>query len=1161
MGVRFILGRSGCGKTEYMLNEIKNKSISDIEKNPIIILLPEQYTYEMEKRISKMFVEGAKDKYMRVIPMGLKTLSNIVFSYCGGLSKIGIDAAGKAIITHNSIEEVANELELFSKSYNQQGFNTSISEMISELKQFMITPNKLDEIIDENIKNLPENLIMKLKDVAKIYREFEKELHQDYIDTHDKISMLTEKVKECEFLNEMELYIDGYTSFTPNQYELLTELIKKSKNTTFILPMDSPFKTGYADYFASTRNTYNRIKNICELEGIKVEKDVNLCNENIKRFNGNKELEHLEKFYNSYPYRIYSKNTESIRIREYKNLYNEIEEIAKEIKNDVIDGNYRYKDITIASRNIDIYQSLIKSIFTEYNIPFYINKKTEAKNNPIITMILSVLEMKKRRYGYEVMFRYLKSGLLDFTTDEINLIENYVIANGISGNKWFEENWDYRLPDSFYEVEESDFEIDTKKRINDIKNRIMEPINSFNDKISSKKKNTVEDICRYLYEYLEDINIFEKIEKRIDYLKEIGMMEYAARYAQVWNTVSELMDQLVEIMGDEKISMERFIRVINIALDEYELKTIPPSIDQITITEVDRMNNPNTKHLYLIGTVDGVFPMPIKENGLLSDSDRSKLSDINVELDKDSRKRLFEEQFLVYKAITATSNRLTVSYPISDSEGKTQRPSIIISRIKRLFSKVDFKSTILEDENNNEEENLKNVNSKIPTFSFMVEKIKESSDKDFEDGIDDLWKSVYEYYREDTKYKNITERVIEGIDFTNQFEYVDEEKIKELYNSKTISVSRLEKYANCPFAYFIEYGMKAKERKEYLFTAPDVGSFVHKIIENYSKCMNRDGVTWHEVDEKYIEIRVSEMVDELISKIPGFILESSPKYKYLAHRLKTLIIVSIKVIADQIKQGKFEPEDYEVEFGKKGKYSSIEVEFKDNEKIELIGKIDRIDKYIDEEDKEFIRIVDYKWGKKDINLNDVYYGLQLQLLVYMDAILESGKLPNDIPIKPAAMLYSRMDNPIISKNTLVDKKEVEERIIESFKMNGMLIKDKKILSYMDKALEIPGNKSKIIKASTIKKDGSVSKSTSGVTDEQFEIIRKYIKKAIKDLCTDMMSGNIKIEPKKSKDKDSCQFCSYSSICKFDTALKNNRYKIITNISTDDVIKKMEGDVK
>lgn len=449
MGVRFILGRSGCGKTEYMLNEIKEKAISEIEKYPIIILIPEQYTYEMEKRVSNMFASGAKDKYMRVRPMGLKTLSDLVFSYCGNLSKVGINAAGKAIITHNSIETVSKDLELFSKSYTQPGFTTSISEMISELKQFMITPDRLDEIIGEGVENLPENLVMKLKDIAKIYREFEKKLHEDYVDMHDRVVMLTEKIAECSFLDDMDLYIDGYTSFTPNQYELLKELMKKAKSTTFLFTMDSPFKTGYADYFASTRNTYNRIKDICEKEGIKVEKDVNLCNENIKRFIGNEELQHLERYYNSYPYSIYQKKTEKIRIREYSNLYNEVEEVAKEIANDIIDGRYRYKDITIAARNIDSYESLVKSIFSEYKIPFYINKKSEAKNNPIITMIISVLEMKKRRYGYETMFRYLKSGLLDFTEDEISLLENYVIANGISGNKWFEDVWEYRLANSF----------------------------------------------------------------------------------------------------------------------------------------------------------------------------------------------------------------------------------------------------------------------------------------------------------------------------------------------------------------------------------------------------------------------------------------------------------------------------------------------------------------------------------------------------------------------------------------------------------------------------------------------------------------------------------------------------------------------------------------
>ncbi|MGL5329347.1 MAG: helicase-exonuclease AddAB subunit AddB, partial [Peptostreptococcaceae bacterium] len=1035
MGLKFVIGRGGSGKSTYILEEIKKKA-QENETAPIIMLVPEQYTFEMEKRMSNLFSGDDKDKFLRSRVLSFKTMSNIVFSHVGGLTNVNINSSGKAMITSNAIESVAKELDIFSKSSKQSGFISSVADMISEFKQYNVTPEMLEHL-SANIDN--ETLSLKLKDISKIYDSFEKKLHEKYVDSQDLLNMLADKVNSCSYFDGCYIYIDEFTGFTPNQYRVIKSLFHKAKEVHISLTIDNVANFSYnkTDAFSRTKFTYEKLNRFGLEEGIKIEKPVILNGNIIPRFKGNKELHHLERYYNAYPYKAYEEETECIEIKEFNNLYSEVEEIAKEIVHLVRDKNVRYKDITVVTRDLNRYDFLVHSIFNEYEIPNFIDKKREAKSNPIIVLIISALEMKNRRYSYETMFRYLKSGLVEIENDDISLLENYVLANGIRGKKWFEEKWNYRI-NANYNVEESDYELALKDRINEIKDRVIYPIAKLQEKLNVKK--SVKELCQYVYEFLIDINMPNTIERLILNFKDKGELDIANQYSQVWDIVVDILDQMVEIMGDEKKSLEEFIRLISLGFDEYELGLVPPSIDQVLVSSVDRMKNPNTKYLYLIGTTDGIFPLVAKDNGLLSDNDRESLSSRGVEVDLDSKTKTFEEQFLVYKALTSTCENLIVTYPISDHEGKTLRPSVIVSRLKKIFTKIKNISYLLEEKDINDEEVFNKISVKAPTFNKLINEIKE-----FEESkeIKDIWLDIYRYFIQDEEYKNIAQKVISGLSYTNQVNNVEEEKIKKLYQNNLLSVSRVEKYAQCPFAYFIQYGLKAKERKEYSFSAPDLGNFIHNILENFSKSLSKDNLQWKDVDIKYIEDKVSILVDEIVEKIPGYILSSSERYKYLAFRLKKMLIAALNIIAEQIKQGSFEPSDYEVEFGFSGKYPPIKLVLDNGEEINLIGKIDRVDEFEEEEDK-YIRIVDYKSGNKSISLSDVYYGLQLQLLVYLDAILESAS-KGDGNLSPAAILYCRIDNPIAKFNEDKDDEEVREAILKDMRMKGLIIKDAHII--------------------------------------------------------------------------------------------------------------------
>ncbi|WP_305303343.1 UvrD-helicase domain-containing protein, partial [Romboutsia ilealis] len=707
MSVKFILGRGGSGKSTYMLDKIKER-VQDNETSPVILLVPEQYTFEMEKRMSKLFIGEQKDKYLRSRVLSFKTMSEIVFSNVGGLTDVNINSSGKAMITYRAIESASNELEIFSKSASQPGFVNSISEVISEMKQYNISYERLETLAQE-VDN--ETLKLKLKDLSKIYKQFEEKLHENYIDSQDMLNSLAEKIDSCDYFKDSYIYIDEFTGFTPNQYRVLRTIFNKAKEVNISLTVDNPGLITYSksDAFSRTKFTYAKIVKMCNEEGIKLLPSIDLNKEVLPRFENSKELQHLERYYNSYPYKVYEEKTKNIYIKEFNNLYSEVEQVAKEIVELVRDKNIRYRDITVATRDLNKYDFLVHSIFNEYNIPNFIDKKREAKTNPIIVLIISALEMKSRKYSYETMFRYLKSGLIGIEKDDISLLENYVLANGIKGKKWFEDKWEYRLYHNIV-ADENDYEVEVREKVNEIRDNVLRPIIKLQEKL--KGKNKVKDICRYIYEFLLDINMPETIEKLINKFKDKGELDIANQYSQVFNIVVEILDQMVEIMGEENISLDKFIKLISLGFDEYELGLVPPSIDQVLVSSVDRMKNSNTKYLYLIGTTDGTFPLIAKDNGLLSDNDRENLGKKGVEVDIDSKTRTFEEQFLVYKALTSASENLIITYPIADHEGKTLRPSVIISRLKKLFPNVDNQSYLIEEDNNSNEYTLNKITTK-----------------------------------------------------------------------------------------------------------------------------------------------------------------------------------------------------------------------------------------------------------------------------------------------------------------------------------------------------------------------------------------------------------------------------------------------------------------
>ncbi|MEO2508484.1 helicase-exonuclease AddAB subunit AddB [Clostridium paraputrificum] len=1137
MGIRFIYGRAGSGKSTYCLNSIKNR-LNDNNGNRLIYLVPEQYTFQRETMLLK---DVGEEGLLRAQVLSFKTMAQRVFEECGGRVHDRMRDAGKSMLIHKILQESEENLQYFNRISKEQGFTDIISDTITEFKKYNVTPSVLREGIT---KIDDEELQSKLTDLANIFEKFDLSILENLVDTDDELTYLANKLNNCGLYDNAEIWIDEFTTFTPQQMEVIKVLAKKCKGVNIALCMDevsSGDRSEVTDIFNSLKTTELRILNMMRDEHIGYEQPVNLNNNKNNRFKDNDELKHLEKYFFTYPFKSYKQDVNTIRLYKANNSYDEVENVAKEILRFVRDKGYRFRDISVVCRNIDDYEKIATVIFNEYDIPFFLDKKIDILSNPLIILILSSIEVMIRNWSYESVFKYLKSGLVNIDRHEIDILENYVLANGIKGFKWTNE-----LSIS----EEDNDEIDPIK----VMIKVREPLLNLHSKIRGNK--SVKAICTAIYEFLVELDCFNRIEEWISEFDENGMQGNVMEYQQVSEIVIDILDQAVDVIGEDLITINEFYKVLNAGFQNKEIGIIPIALDQVNIGDIARIKGRNVKVLFIVGVNDGILPAANKDEGILSDRDRDLLKENGIELSSSTRAKVFEEQYMVYTALTLASDYLMISYPMADFEGKSLRASIVIPRLKRIFPKLIEESDLF-----NLKERLdkySKVTAPIPTFNELILALRRNYENE---DVEDYWKDVYCWYKDKEEFYNKSGNILEGLKYSNDGEVVAREKLKKLYSIKDgrllFSVSRLENYAECPFSYFIKYGLKARDRKVYEFSAPDLGSFMHEILDEFTNKVKRERISWSELNSERCRSIVSDLIEKKLIEDSNSILNSSKKYKYFTNRFKRVIAKSVSVLAEQMRKGQFEIFSNEFQFGNLRDGAPIKLELPSGEEVYLTGRIDRIDS-LDLHGNTYIRVIDYKSGSKKFDLNELYYGLQIQLLVYLDAILKNSEYILHTQAMPGAILYFKIDDPIIKSKSELQDEEIRKQVLDKLKMNGLLLKDAELVKAMDNDMETYS----LVIPATFKKDGDFSSNSSVITEEQFNILREYVNFKMIELCEDMLSGKIRIEPCKNQRTSYCDYCDYSAICQFDTSIKDNKYKLVLKKDDkeiwNDMIEKVKG---
>ena len=1069
--MNIIYGRSGSGKSEYIYNKIKEEIKSGIKT---YIITPEQFSFTAEKKLLVTLEEGATTT---VEVLSFERMAYRVIKEVFGEGTKNLINSSKAMIISSLIEEYQSNFNFLNKSMENIDM---ILKQITEFKKHNITVEMLENQIE---KTNDTYLKLKLKDMLFIYSKFEEKIKSDYIDENDLLTLLADNIEKSHLFDNAIFYIDEFAGFTKQEYNVLSSLMQIAKEIYITVCTDDlrVIKSPEVDIFYDNKQTIQTLKQIGEIE-----QEIHL--DKSYRFK-NEELEHLEKNIFAIPYTIYGKNVENISLTIAKNEFEEIEYVAREIFKLVRDKGYRYRDIGVITKNLEEYTSLCKAIFSEYNIPVFIDEKKDITQDIFIKYVLSILDIFAKNWSYESVFNYLKTGIVKI--DRIYELENYCLKWNIKGRKWYESPWNFDEDTSFLEIQKE----------------VVTPLLELKKNLDGVK--TADKISKELYNFL--IN---------------NILDQESIEPESFNVVVEVLDEISDLFENIKMSFDTYIKLLKTGLSHKEIGQIPQTVDKVTVGDVNRSKTHKIRAIFVIGVNDGIFPSVQSSEGFFNDKDREGLKKQGIELAKGTLEKMYEENFNIYKAFSTAEEKIYISYPAANIDDKPLRKSTMISKLKRIYSKLEEK---VYEPNNAE------IYNKEVTFANLLSSVNEQKDKE--------WYELYKWYKNDEKWAKKLDNALNGLDYTNVPEKINKENVRKLYGSTlNTTVSRLEKYRSCSFAYYLKYGLKLSDKEKMDIKPVDTGPFMHEVIDTFFKKVD-DIKNITEEDMKKV---IDEIIEEELSLKKNYIFTATAKYRTLVRRLKKVIYLSMKYIVQSLKLSDFDVLQSELEFGNNN-YPAIEMTLEDGRRVSITGKVDRID-IAKAPNGKYMRIIDYKSSTKDIELNKVIAGLQLQLLTYVDAIKQKENL------EPAGALYFTLLEPkIIGTNKNMTKVEIEDIIRKNYKMNGLVLADVNVIKMMDNTLE--SGKSNIIPVS-LNESGEINyKSSKTVTKEEFENLQRHTIDIIKQISKEILDGEINLKPYYivNEKKTPCTYCEYKSICQFNPRMAGNSYYYVGNKNRQDIL--------
>lgn len=1139
MSLRFYFGPSGSGKSHRIYEEIMQRAAQEPGRN-FLIIVPDQFTMQTQK---DLVMRSDRGGILNIDVLSFGRLSHRILEEVGTKEMPVLDDTGKSLVLQKIAADLKEQLPAMGSLLHKQGYIHEVKSAISEFMQYGISTQDMDKLIASAEKR--GALAMKLRDLKTLYRGFQDYIRDHFITTEETLDVLRRSLVKSKILPDSVVVFDGFTGFTPIQNRLIQELMRVCEETIVTVTIgeeEDPYQMdGEQKLFHLSKKTVaDLVKLAAEAEVTRGE-DV-FVKGGPNRFTEAPALCYLEQNLFRYQYEPYTEKQCEIRMFEALSPREEVHQTALYIRKLIREEGLTYRDIAVVIGDLEGYASYVETEFGQLEIPCFLDRTRGIVLNPMIEYIKSALQLYIRDFSYDTVFHFLRSGMADISREEIDELENYVIRTGARGYRTYSRLFTRRTEEMQQGSGQEDTERaeETLERLNRIRQQFADTVEILHMAPRAKAGEYVD----HLYDFLEQNQVQQKLLNYQQQFEQEGDLAKAREYAQIYRLVMDLLDQIYELLGEEEISLQEFADILEAGFGEITVGTIPQNVDRIVVGDMERTRLKQVKVLFFLGVNDGNIPKNASKGGIISDMDREFLIESGTEMAPSPRQQMYIQRLYLYLNMTKPSERLYLSYAKVNSDGKGIRPSYLIDTVRKLFPQLAV-------EYPQNRSRLEQIEGRQEGARYLAEELREYADgtlreeerQDFylmyrayeadPEGRDRLTAAAFRRYKE-SGLSRIVARALYG---------------RQLENS----VSRLETYAACACRHFLQYGLSLQEREEFGFEVSDMGNVYHAVLENFAGKLAESGRTWWDFDENFATQAIKEAVEGYAATYGETVLYSSARNEYAITRMSRILTRTVLTLQQHLKQGSFQPDDYELSFRFAEDLDSIHVDLSEEEKMHLQGRIDRIDVSEDAE-HVYVKVIDYKSGNKKFDLAALYYGLQLQLVVYMNAAmeLESRKHP-DKEIVPAALLYYHIDDPTIETPVELTQEQINEEILTKLRMNGVVNSDPAVVERLDRFLQ---DKSKVIPVEK-KKDGSFSARSGILSREELQVVSAYVDTKIRQIGREILDGKIAANPYEKGNEEACTYCAYKKVCGFDGSIPGYEKRQLEDLDKQTLMQRMQ----
>lgn len=1139
MSLRFYFGPSGSGKSHRIYEEIMQRAAQEPGRN-FLIIVPDQFTMQTQK---DLVMRSDRGGILNIDVLSFGRLSHRILEEVGTKEMPVLDDTGKSLVLQKIAADLKEQLPAMGSLLHKQGYIHEVKSAISEFMQYGISTQDMDKLIASAEKR--GALAMKLRDLKTLYRGFQDYIRDHFITTEETLDVLRRSLVKSKILPDSVVIFDGFTGFTPIQNRLIQELMRVCEETIVTVTIgeeEDPYQMdGEQKLFHLSKKTVaDLVKLAAEAEVTRGE-DV-FVKGGPNRFTEAPALCYLEQNLFRYQYEPYTEKQCEIRMFEALSPREEVHQTALYIRKLIREEGLTYRDIAVVIGDLEGYASYVETEFGQLEIPCFLDRTRGIVLNPMIEYIKSALQLYIRDFSYDTVFHFLRSGMADISREEIDELENYVIRTGARGYRTYSRLFTRRTEEMQQGSGQEDTERaeETLERLNRIRQQFADTVEILHMAPRAKAGEYVD----HLYDFLEQNQVQQKLLNYQQQFEQEGDLAKAREYAQIYRLVMDLLDQIYELLGEEEISLQEFADILEAGFGEITVGTIPQNVDRIVVGDMERTRLKQVKVLFFLGVNDGNIPKNASKGGIISDMDREFLIESGTEMAPSPRQQMYIQRLYLYLNMTKPSERLYLSYAKVNSDGKGIRPSYLIDTVRKLFPQLAV-------EYPQNRSRLEQIEGRQEGARYLAEELREYADgtlreeerQDFylmyrayeadPEGRDRLTAAAFRRYKE-SGLSRIVARALYG---------------RQLENS----VSRLETYAACACRHFLQYGLSLQEREEFGFEVSDMGNVYHAVLENFAGKLAESGRTWWDFDENFATQAIKEAVEGYAATYGETVLYSSARNEYAITRMSRILTRTVLTLQQHLKQGSFQPDDYELSFRFAENLDSIHVDLSEEEKMHLQGRIDRIDVSEDAE-HVYVKVIDYKSGNKKFDLAALYYGLQLQLVVYMNAAmeLESRKHP-DKEIVPAALLYYHIDDPTIETPVELTQEQINEEILTKLRMNGVVNSDPAVVERLDRFLQ---DKSKVIPVEK-KKDGSFSARSGILSREELQVVSAYVDTKIRQIGREILDGKIAANPYEKGNEEACTYCAYKKVCGFDGSIPGYEKRQLEDLDQQTLMQRMQ----